>query len=136
MKQVMKSGSGKKSAPARERGMEDGVCVLCGGELPGIPTKKDLAIAFARKIRQAFRMEPHHSVACRRCLPACLQKRAAFESEMRLSRIFALVLFAAVLAGGVYFGSFTVWTFLPAILGSAIILLLPYGKYFPEFPSA
>lgn len=136
MKKGAKSESGKKSASAHERGLEDGVCVLCGGELPGVPAQKDLAISFARKIQQAFKMEEHHSVACKRCLPACIQKRAAFEGEMRISRIFALVFCAAVISGGIYFGGFSAWTFVPAIIGSAIILLLPYGKYFPKFPSA
>ena len=121
------------AARGQQAGMEDGICILCGGEKKGGPAKKDIAIAFARGVRRLLRMEEHHTVACSRCIDACRAKRAAFEAEMKTARIFALIFFAGVCAGGFYFKSAGAWIFVPAALGSAIILLLPYGKYFPKF---
>jgi len=123
----------EKTGARAGEGLVDGVCILCGGDLPGVPAQKDIAISFARKIRETFGWGIHHSVACKNCVATCLRKRAAFEGEIRLSRILALLFCASVLGGAAYLGGFSAWTFVPAALGSAIILLLPYGKYFPKF---
>ncbi len=117
----------------RPLALEEGVCVLCGGQKPGIPAKKDFAIMFARRMRQVLGQPERHSTACENCIETCLQRRKAFEKEERLSFIIAAAFFFMVVAGGAYFKQFELWLFAPAILGAAIILLLPYGKYFPAF---
>jgi len=124
--------SGKGSDTGNPQ-LEEGICVLCGGRKTGVPAQKDFAIRFARWLRRTLGTGEAHSIACKSCLAACARKRDAFESEMRLGRIFAVLFFIVFLAGGVYFGGFGMWTFVPAIIGSIIILLLPYGKYFPKF---
>jgi len=125
-----KAGRLPSKAPSR---LEEGICILCGGEKKGFPAKKDLAISAARKMRSLLKMEERRTIACERCLPTCLAKRAKFEHEKRNYIIVAGVFVLTVVAGGFYFKRLEGWLAVPALLGAAIILLLPYGKYFPSF---
>jgi len=123
----------KKAAHAPKEGQEEGVCILCGGEKYGYPAKVDLPISLARKAREILRMEMRHSIACKKCLPLCTEKRVKFEKELRNYRIGAAVFALVVIAGGFYFKRAELWLAVPVILGGAIMLLLPYGRYFPIF---
>jgi hypothetical protein len=116
-----------------DKNLENGVCVLCGGEKTGAPAVKDAAISFARHVRKLLGMAERHTVACSDCLPRCIEKRAAFEKMIKSYRLYAIVFVLVLAAGSAAYGGFTVWIALPAIIGAAIILLLPYGHYFPKF---
>jgi hypothetical protein len=72
-------------------------------------------------------------VACGRCLPLCRERRAAFEKKLKSYRIGAALFVLMVLAGGMLYGQLGLWLAVPALLGAAIILVLPYASYFPEF---
>jgi len=125
----------KKAAHAPKEGQEEGVCILCGGEKHGYPAAEDLPISLARKAREFFRMPPSHTVACERCHGSCGAKREMFEKRLRTYWICALIFVLIVFAGGMAYQKLDLWLAVTALLGSAVILLLPYGSYFPRFPS-
>lgn len=123
----------RKQAVGKKRDSEQGGCILCGGEKQGVPAEKDAAISSARKLRRLFGMAERHTVACDACLPLCLEKRKAFEKNLLRYRLYAGIFVLVLIAGSVAFGGFSLWLLVPAIIGSLIILLLPYGRYFPKF---
>ena len=84
-------------------------------------------------MRAVLRMEPRHTIACRYCLPMCAGKRKAFEKTLKSYQIGAAAFVLLVAAGALVYGTLTIWLALPALLGAAIMLLLPYGSYFPAF---
>ena len=115
---------------------EKGVCILCGGEKEGVPAQKDAAISFFRSFRKLLGMEEKHTIACNACLPLCLPKRAVFEKSLSRHRLYAMGFVFFLLAGSAAFGSFPLWLLLPSAAGAAIILLLPFGRYFPAFKTS
>ena len=125
------AGKGGNKAKA-----ERGVCILCGREMPGAAARQDLVIMGARKIRSLLRMPPSHTVACADCLPLCAKKRQAFEKSMKNWRIAAAAFVLFMLSGALYYGRLGFWLAAPALVGAAIILLVPYGDYFPAFEAA
>ncbi|VVC01825.1 Uncharacterised protein [uncultured archaeon] len=122
--------AGKKTPDKKP---EKGLCVLCGAEKEGAPARKDCAIAVARHLRKALGMPGRHTVACAGCLASCIERRAAFESMLSRYRLYAAAFALVLAAGSAAYGAFTVWIALPALIGAAIIMLLPYGRYFPDF---
>lgn len=121
--------SRKKAA----KNLEKGICILCGGEKQGAPAIKDTAISSARKLRKLLGMEERHTIACSTCLPMCAGKRAAFEKMLARYRLYAISFVLVLIIGSAVLGGFSLWLILPVIIGAAIILLLPYGYYFPKF---
>ncbi|MCX8198323.1 MAG: hypothetical protein N3F07_04005 [Candidatus Micrarchaeota archaeon] len=120
-------------AKAQESQKESGICILCGGEKKGYPAKVDLPIYLARKAREALRLPPRHSIACESCFSSCVKKRQEFEKKLRSYRLGAALFAALTIIGGAMFGRLELWLAVPSILGAGIILLLPYGSYFPSF---
>jgi hypothetical protein len=114
-------------------GAEEGVCILCGRQAKGCPAREDLEISAARHLRSMLRMEPHHTVACGNCLQACVVKRKAFERTRGTYRTGAIVFFLLVVAGSLVYGRADALLAIPALIGSAIIYLLSWGRYFPSF---
>ncbi len=121
------------SAHKKASGLESGVCVLCGSEAEGAPAKKDAAISLARKMRSLFGMGVHHSVACKNCLPLALEKRQRFERSLKSYRMYSVAFILLVVGGSVAFRSLDLRIAIPGAIGAAIIMLLPYGYYFPAF---
>ncbi|MCX8195050.1 MAG: hypothetical protein N3G22_03020 [Candidatus Micrarchaeota archaeon] len=124
----------EKKGVAGERDKQ-GICVLCGSVGEGVPAAPDFAISSARKIRKLLGMEERHTIACEKCLQACIQKREKFERMNRNYRIYAALFFLLVFGGSTALRGFDARILLPALLGCAIILLLPYGHYSPKFES-
>lgn len=123
----------KRKERANSAKKEEGICILCGGDKEGAPAEKDAAVSSARFLRSILGMAERHSVACKACLPLCLEKRRAFEKNLQRYRLYAGIFVLALVAGSAAFRGFSLFVLFPAIIGAAIILLLPYGRYFPKF---
>ena len=115
---------------------EDGVCILCGREVRGIPARADMAIRAARKMREMLGMEPRHTVACADCFHLCREKRLSFEKSVKKWRIGAAAFVLLLLCGALFYGRLEPWLAAPALAGAALMLLVPYGNYFPAFEGA
>lgn len=134
------SAKGKKEAhpqasekSAQAHAQEKGICIICGEMRSGAPAEPELPIRAARSIREILKQPAKHTVACREHLAEARQHRAKFEGKVRGYLIGAAAFFALVLVGGLFFGVFGISTFMPAILGAAIIAFLPCFYYFPSF---
>ena len=112
------------------------VCFLCGQERGGIPAKEDMLIRTARKIRSLLRLRCVHTASCAACLQECYKRRSAFEGRRRAYRIGAALFFLLTAAGAALFGRLDAPSLLGALLGAALIALLPYTSYCPAFPPA
>ncbi|MEM4633787.1 MAG: hypothetical protein QW275_01400 [Candidatus Anstonellaceae archaeon] len=117
----------------KKKALEDGICILCGVEKKGYPAKMDFPIRTARKIRELLRLPPRHTIACESCFGMCEEKRRLFEKMVSRYSIYSILFSLMVIAGGIFYSKLELWLLIPAILGSAIMLLLPYGRYFPKF---
>jgi len=126
----------RRRAAGKKAGLERGVCVLCGAEAQGTPAKKDAVISLARRMRAILGMAERHSIACENCLQLALEKRKRFERSLKSYRIYAIGFFLFVIAGSLAFNRLDPRILLPALFGALIIVLLPYGYYFPAFESS
>jgi hypothetical protein len=112
---------------------ENGICILCGQEKKGAGAKPDIIIGAARKLRELLKMPQRHTVACMDCLPECEKKRAEFEKKLGGYRIVGVAFFLILVAGSLVYGGFGLRAVLAGLVGAAVIVLLPYAKYFPKF---
>ncbi len=131
------AGLGKAGA-AQEKGasahaMGQGVCIICGEISTGTPALPEFPIRAARKLRAILKQPAKHTIACKEHLAEARQHRAKFEKKQQDYLLGAVAFFALVLFGGLFFGKLGISTFLPAILGAAIIAFLPFFYYFPSF---
>ena len=107
-----------------------------GRETRGIPARADMAIRAARKMREMLGMEPRHTVACADCFHLCREKRLSFEKSVKKWRIGAAAFVLLLLCGALFYGRLEPWLAAPALAGAALMLLVPYGNYFPAFEGA
>ena len=126
-----KGAAAAKSAHAQAT--EQGICIICGELRTGTPAGPELPIRAARSLRAILKQPAKHTVACKGHLAEARQRRAKFERKVRDYLIAAALFFALVLVGSLFFGKFDVRSFLPAILGAAVIAFLPFFYYFPSF---
>jgi len=114
-------------------GKEQGVCIICGQARTGVPAVPEFPILAARKLRALLGQPAKHTVACGEHLEEARQRRAKYEKKARDYAIGALFFFVLVAGGSFVFGRGDLGLFLPALLGAAVIILLPHFYYFPSF---
>jgi len=118
------------------RKTDAGICMLCGQEKSGTPAQADFVIGTVRKLRGTLNLPGKRTIACSQCLPECKKRRAEFEKKLRSHRIGAGIFFLILVAGSIAYAGFGLRAVLAGLAGAALIALLPYAKYFPEFESA
>ncbi len=110
-----------------------GTCILCGESKTGAPVAADWIILAVRKARAFLKMPAKPAVACETCLGECKKKRLAFEKQRKNYSYGAAVFLLILIGGSAAYGKFDLMLAIPALLGTAFILCLPYAKYFPDF---
>ncbi len=112
---------------------ENGICILCGREEKGLPARPDFVISSARKMRNLLHLGAKHTIACNKCLPECVRRRAVFEKGRKNYQIGAAVFFLLLVGGSVAYGAFGLRAVLAGAVGASSVFLLCYAKYFPAF---
>ena len=127
----------KRAAASKSKAniaLEEGVCIVCGNTVRGIPAQPDILIKAARKIRGILRAESH-TVVCNGHLPEAVSRRAKFEKSLFGYKIAAAVFFLLAMAGPLAFGQVVLGMAIPGAIGALFILLIAYLQYYPEFTS-
>lgn len=114
-------------------GLEKGMCIICGEVRTGTPAKPEFPVRAARWLRATLKQPAKHTIACKEHLIEARQKRAKYEKKLRDYLLFAVLFFIFTIFGNFAFGGRSLWILVPAILGAAIIALLPQFYYFPSF---
>jgi hypothetical protein len=112
---------------------EQGICILCGEEKSGTPLKADFIVSIVRKARDLLKMPAKRTVACKSCQEECRKKRGTFEKSRRNYQYAAAAFLLILVVGSVAYQNFDLRLAIPALIGTAFILCLPYAKYFPDF---